>query len=73
MKKYRPRSWSEQAREFEYIEVMEEALRFGKRADLGDLAIYEKECLEFLRNSYRNKIVVFRAAKRLGRLLRAHK
>ena len=62
MKKYRPKSWSEQAREM---------------ADNQIYQVLEKECsiaysLRFFSNSYRAPIIRHRAAKRFGRVMKKY-
>ena len=61
MKKFRPRSWSEQARKMAaryYCEI----LMFED--------FTESEAVTFIHHSYRAPLIRYRAAKKLGRMCR---
>ena len=72
MRTYHPRSWSEQAREkadttyYNYIVRNYTFIDTLDRAEIGG----EAGAVRSLANSYRAPIIRYRAAKRLGRLIR---
>lgn len=63
MKTYRPKSWSQQAREMCNEQVWQ--IKAGFQTVEG--------ATEFFSNSYRPEIITGRAAKRFGRMLKAGK
>ncbi len=63
MKNYRPKSWSAQAREMCDRQV--EYINYGH--------CFIEDSMRIFRNSYRHPLIVGRAAKRFGRMLKAGK
>ena len=63
MKTFRPRSWSAQARTF--ADAIYESCMWMVIHGEWNEEQREREMIEHLQNSYRPKIVVYRAAKRL--------
>lgn len=61
MKKFRPRSWSEQAREMA-------TKYYGEVLQYEDFT--ESNAVTFIHHSYRAPLIRYRAAKKLGRMCR---
>ena len=61
MKKFRPRSWSEQARDMA-VRYYNEVFQYED--------FTESEAVTFIHHSYRAPLIRYRAAKKLGRMCR---